>query len=91
MTDCGKFFIIYPGDVGTEAYQDSYVHGLEAEVERLNAQVRQWRDHATIGDETNTKLKEENRNLRIHIKKEYAVSQHKPQVIMELDKDYKNG
>ena len=83
MTDCGKFFIIYPGDVGTEAYQ--------AEVERLNAQVRQWRDHATIGDETNTKLKEENRNLRIHIKKEYAVSQHKPQVIMELDKDYKNG
>ena len=70
---------------------DLRIQQLEAEVERLNAQVRQWRDHATIGDETNTRLKEENRKLRIHIKKEYAVSQHKPKVIMELDKDYKNG
>ena len=35
------------------------VEELEAEVDRLKAQVVQWRDHATIGDETKDRLKAE--------------------------------
>ena len=32
---------------------------LQAEVKRLEKQVAQWRDHATIGDETKKRLLEE--------------------------------
>lgn len=37
---------------------------LQAEVERLKKQVAQWRDHATIGDETKKRLLAEVERLK---------------------------
>ena len=34
-TGRSKYFTIHKNDAGTEAYQDHYVHGLQAEIERL--------------------------------------------------------
>ena len=34
-TGRSKFFTIHRNDVGTEAYQDHYVHDLQAGIERL--------------------------------------------------------
>lgn len=38
-----KYFRIESGDVGSEAYQDCYVHDLQAEVERLRERNKNLR------------------------------------------------
>lgn len=36
-----KYFTIHENDVGTEAYNDAYVHDLEAEIKRLKTELRE--------------------------------------------------
>ena len=60
---------------------------LSAEVERLELGLSITRAECGHLEAEVERLQEENRKLRVHIKKEYSVSQFKPTVVQELDNE----